>query len=57
MSREMKCYLQIGRHRVEAEPVAESEEMNDAVFLKNGKCSSDEFRWLSLFRDVVIGNL
>jgi hypothetical protein len=45
------------RYRVEAEPVTEPEEMNDAVLPKNGKRSSDELRRLGLFHDVVIGDL
>jgi hypothetical protein len=44
-------------YRVEAEPVTEPEEMNDMVLPKNGKCSFNEFRRISLFRDVIISDL
>jgi hypothetical protein len=54
---DMKCHLQMDRYRIEAEPVAEPEEMNDTVLLKNGKCRLDEFRRFSLFHDVIISDL
>jgi hypothetical protein len=58
-SRKMNCVrdLQMNGHRIEAEPVAESEEMDNAILLENWEHSFDEFRWRSFFRDVHVCDL
>jgi hypothetical protein len=55
----MNCVrdLQMNGHRIEAEPVAESEEMDNAILLENWEHSFDEFRWRSFFRDVHVCDL
>jgi hypothetical protein len=50
-------YLQMNRYRVEAQPVSEPEEVNDAVLLKDWEDRFDELRWIGLFRDLHVSDL
>lgn len=47
----------MNRYRVEAQPVSEPEEVNDAVLLKDWEDRFDELRWIGLFRDLHVSDL